>query len=156
MRGEKKMIDITILGKPVPNNTKQRICIGAVRPYAINYKPAVVKEYREHIEAEVDKYCIKHNLKPLDAAVRLTIYFFWAPPKSFSKKRRHELLGKPIPVKFDLDNLEKVCIDAISKDTHSSGRYHFLENDSRVAEKHTYKIYDENERVRIIIEEMKK
>ena len=50
--------------------------------------------------------------EPLDGPLMLTVEFWFARPKSWSKARRAEVIGNPHTGKPDLDNLVKTVKDA--------------------------------------------
>lgn len=49
---------------------------------------------------------------PTDCAVGVEITFHMPIPKSWSRKKQQEAIGKPHQVKPDIDNLVKGCFDA--------------------------------------------
>lgn len=66
----------------------------------------------------VDRYytfCDELRLKhPQKLSPQLKAVIFYLPlPKSWSKKRKTEMLGKPHQVKPDIDNLLKAVMDAL-------------------------------------------
>ena len=144
------LLDITIPGKPVSNNTKAWFNPKLRR--TMMYKPKQVKDYKNVVQALASAYMDKNKISPTSKPVVVNVYINLKIPKSYSKKRREELLNEWAPVKPDIDNCLKLVIDAISKDPWHQGQY-LLENDNQVCEIYTQKKYAEEASVRMTISE---
>ena len=57
----------------------------------------------------------KEKLKRIDGAVKMSVMFYFKPPKSWSKKKQHDHLGEPHTQKPDTDNLVKGIKDALAQ-----------------------------------------
>lgn len=90
--------------------------IGKARPRVTRYGTYTPKKTRDY-EALV-RHCFRIGGNPpyTDAAqpLRAEIVACFAAPKSYSKKKRAELPGKPYPHKPDADNLAKCLLDALN------------------------------------------
>jgi Holliday junction resolvase RusA-like endonuclease len=71
-------------------------------------RPAVLRyfDFKDAINAE-----FKGTLEPV-----FKVVFFMPMPKSWSEKKRKEMLGKPHQQKPDIDNLAKAFMDALCVD----------------------------------------
>ena len=59
---------------------------------------------------ELERQAIKLEYIPGD---KVSLVFFIPMPKSWSKKKREQMLGKPHKAKPDIDNLAKAFLDAL-------------------------------------------
>jgi len=148
------LIDITIPGKPIPNNTKAWFNPKTKR--IMMYKPTKVKEYKEKVNKAISDYMDYRGIAPISGPVSVYLYINIKIPKSYNKKKRLELLNgyelgsAPAMTKPDLDNCQKIIIDAISKDQWNKGSY-LLENDSQICSIHVYKFYAEESSIRLMV-----
>lgn len=85
-------------------------------------RPAVVRyrEFCDRLRAEA----ARQGFVPTDAGMYLR---FWLPmPKSWSKKKKRAMIGRPHQQKPDADNIEKAFLDALMTDDstvwHIAGR----------------------------------
>lgn len=65
---------------------------------------------------ELNRQAIKLEYKPGD---RVSLIFFIPMAKSWSKKKRDKMVGKPHKQKPDIDNLAKAFLDALLKEDSS-------------------------------------
>ena len=94
---------IIVKGKPVP---KQRPRFRG--NYA--YTPAKTRAQEQLIKETYMTKCGRMLEGPLEADYE----FIYEPPKSWSKKRRAEAMGKPMLTVPDTDNLIKLVQDALN------------------------------------------
>lgn len=85
----------------------------------------------------------------LEGPVKLTVYLGYEPPRSYSEKKRREMIGKLRDKKPDADNLVKSIMDGLQK----GGAY---KDDGQVAILNVVKYYAESYSVKIALEEMKR
>lgn len=125
---------ITGKGRPRVNTTT-----------AIAYTPARTKEYEELIK---QYFIIKYRaIKPLEGRLSVTIKAHFSIPKNTSKLKTEEMLNNTIsPVKKpDIDNIAKIVLDALNKLA--------FKDDNQITKLNVEKIYSEEEKISIKIEE---
>ena len=99
------VFEFTIDGVPVAKG-RPRVCKNHT------YTPQRTKDYESLIE---QSWCIKYgNLMPSDKPIKAYIKFYMPIPKSISKKKAAELVGKPHTKKPDTDNLIKSILDGLN------------------------------------------
>lgn len=131
------MIKLTIPGECVP---KGRPRLGRYGTYT----PKKTKMY----ESLVKIIILKAKVKPLDGPLKVELVIYRGIPKSFSKtKHNMAVKGELLPTtKPDIDNYVKSVLDA------SNGMlYH---DDNQIVELVAKKVYGEEPRVEIKIEEL--
>lgn len=84
--------------------------------------------------------------KLVNCAIKIEIWAYFEPPKSISKKKYNELIGKAYTKKPDIDNIGKSILDALNGIAY--------EDDNQIAELVIHKIYDEKARAVIDIKEI--
>ena len=112
---------------------------------AIAYTPAKTKNYEELIK---QYFIIKYRgIDFLEGRIFITIKAFISIPKNASKKEKEEMLkGKISPTKKpDIDNIAKIVLDALNKLA--------FKDDNQVTKLNLEKIYAEEEKLYIKIEE---
>tara|TARA_R110002020_G_scaffold269825_1_gene485145 strand:- start:4073 stop:4438 length:366 start_codon:yes stop_codon:yes gene_type:complete len=87
--------------KPCPKPRMTRADRWKQRPVVLKYW-----EFCNELKAQ----SIKMDYKPGD---KISILFYIPMPKSWSKKKRDEMLGKPHKQRPDIDNLCKAFLDAL-------------------------------------------
>lgn len=125
---------ITGKGRPRVNTTT-----------AIAYTPTKTKEYEELVK---QYFIIKNRgVKPLEGRISVTIKAYFGIPKNASKKQREEMLNNNIsPVKKpDIDNIAKIILDALNKLAFN--------DDNQIIKLSIEKVYSEEEKVSVLIEE---
>lgn len=125
---------ITGKGRPRVNTTT-----------AIAYTPTKTKEYEELVK---QYFIIKNRgVKPLEGRISVTIKAYFGIPKNASKKQREEMLNNNIsPVKKpDIDNIAKIILDALNKLAFN--------DDNQIIKLSIEKIYSEEEKVYVKIEQ---
>lgn len=112
---------------------------------AIAYTPAKTKEYEDLIK---QYFIIKYRgTKPLEGRLSVTIKAHFSIPKNTGKLRNEEMLNNTIsPVKKpDIDNIAKIVLDALNKLA--------FKDDNQITKLNVEKMYSEEEKVLILIEE---
>lgn len=125
---------ITGKGRPRVNTTT-----------AIAYTPAKTKEYEDLIK---QYFIIKYRgTKPLEGRLSITIKAYFAISKNTSKLKMKEMMNNTIsPVKKpDIDNIAKIVLDALNKLAFN--------DDNQITKLNIEKIYSEDEKVSVLIEE---
>lgn len=125
------MIEFEILEKP-QGKARPRICRYGT------YTPEKTKNYEELV-----KYTFKSKytgLEPLEGAIEANITAIFEVPKSYSKKRRAELLENQVhTIKPDTDNIAKIVLDSLNGLA--------FKDDSQVTKLTVVKMYGEQAKV---------
>lgn len=105
------------------------VVTAASRPRVTRYGTFYAKNYtafREVIGEWLDKLKPINMEKkhPLEGAIKAKFVFTIPMPKSYNKKKKEKLLGKPMILKGDIDNYCKAIMDLLQ------GRY--FEDDSQI------------------------
>jgi Holliday junction resolvase RusA-like endonuclease len=90
----------------------------------------------------------KYAVLKLEGAIKATITAYMPIPKSESKKKKAAMeagLIRP-KTKVDIDNICKAILDALNKIAY--------DDDGQIVELHAKKLYSENPRAEIILEEI--
>lgn len=126
------MLEITIPGKPF---AKQRARFGNGRAYT----PRETISY----ERTVAEHAIAAGATATTDPVAIEIRAYFAPPKSWSKKRKAACIGTPHVQRPDLDNLEKAVLDGLNEVAFA--------DDCQVAALHSRKWWAEEARTEIVV-----
>ena len=132
-------IKFEIVGPPRPKGRPKFFRKGN---FVGTYTPTATREYEQNVLMQA----LPHKpVKPIEAAIRLTMIFHMPIPTSLSKKKRALAINKFLrPTKRpDLDNLAKIK-DALNKV--------FWTDDSVIVEEYLYKVYSETPKTEITIE----
>ena len=99
-----------VIGKIQPKQRPRFVRRGA---YIQTYTPEATLKYQKLV---ADSYLMEYgNIKPLTGALIVEIGAFFNVPKSYSKKRRRELYGKPnVQHNGDIDNVAKSILDGLN------------------------------------------
>lgn len=132
------MIKFIIEGKPFG---KQRPRFRRTGKFVSTYTPKETVAYEE----KVKKSFLKANKSngEYEGCVSVTINAYFKPPKSTSKKKYNELIGKPYLKKSDCDNIAKIICDPLNKIAYK--------DDCQVYNLVVNKCYSEKEYVEVII-----
>ena len=138
---DKKIIKFIVLGKPVGKQRPRfsRTCKG-VRTYT----PRKTQEYEDLVRISYRAV----SKQKLEGAISATIYGYFEPPKSISKKQREQMLKGDISYikKIDSDNLAKSILDALNGVAY--------DDDAQVCLLIVQKLYAETARVEVILDEL--
>ena len=134
-----------VIGKIQPKQRPRFVRRGA---YIQTYTPQATLDYQKLV---ADSYLMEYgNMQPLTGALIVEIGAFFNVPKSYSKKRKKELYGKPnTQHNGDIDNVAKSVLDGLNGvawdddtivyDLHISKYYTWSDEDPERVE---VKIYD--------------
>lgn len=134
-----RMIEFLVEGKAVGKGRPRFTCQGHA------YTPQKTREFETRVSIAC-KHAAWHS-GPLNGQIRAVIDASFAPPISWSKKKRNEAIeGKIAPGRPDIDNVVKAVLDACNGIA--------FEDDAQVVEIHARKFYDCLDFVRVIFTEM--
>ena len=109
------------------------------------YTPKKTKDYEFELRAAAYRARFERSMtKPLDVPVSMIVKAFIPIPRSWSKKRReaaHYASARP-----DIDNYAKSVLDALNGIVYR--------DDSQVVDLFVRKLYDDNPRLEITVQEM--
>lgn len=99
------------------------------------YEPQEMTMWKNVIKilANVQMQEKNYTMFSQDKALTMSAMFYFAPPKSISKKKRERLIGKEVNKKPDIDNLVKALMDALTGVVY--------EDDSSIATINAFKKY---------------
>ena len=127
-------------------NETYKAPIGSPRPrfrnagkFVQTYMPTSYTKHKTYIQGQMPKLLTDKNLK-------VSLYFYFEPPKSWSKKRKLIAIGTYKRTKPDVDNLIKTVLDAANK--------HVWQDDNQVVHIDSYKMYAEESKIVIVIKEV--
>lgn len=109
------------------------------------YTPTKTKEYEDLVK---QYFIIKYRCaKPLEGRICVNIKAYFAIPKNISKVQKQEMLEENLsPVKKpDIDNIAKIILDSLNKLA--------FKDDNQITKLCIEKIYSEEEKVSVLIEE---
>ena len=107
------IIEFTIEGKAEPQGRPRAVRMGAgVRMY----DPPKSKAYKQVVSLKGRSYMARNHLEPYTEPLKVTLEFYFKPPKSYSKKRLKaiENLEEFFIKKPDIDNLVKCVTDGLN------------------------------------------
>lgn len=133
------MREFTIYGKIQP---KQRPRFMRRGSYIQTYTPQPTLDYQKLV---AESYLMEYgNLKPLTGALIMTIDAFFNVPKSYSKKKKAELIGKPnTQHNGDVDNIAKSILDGLNGIAYT--------DDTIIYDLHTRKFYSDDDVERVVV-----
>ena len=129
-----KTIVFEVLGKP-QGKARPRVNTFTKRAYT----PKKTQDYEELIKWSFkNKY---KNFTPLEGELEATIYAIFEVPKSYSKKKKAEVLTKKFTYthKPDTDNIAKIILDSLNGIAYK--------DDSQIVQLKVCKLYGEQEKV---------
>lgn len=133
-------VTFIIQGKPIGKHRHRSTVLpnGMIHNYNdktnTNYEKLVAREYK----AQCNGIYFVGELE-------VVINAYFGIPKSWSKKKKEQALDGEIRpcVKCDIDNIEKICCDALNKIA--------FEDDKQIVDMHGHKYYSDEPRVEITI-----
>lgn len=127
-------------------NETYKAPIGSPRPrfrnagrFVQTYMPTSYTKHKAYIREQMPKLLTDKNLK-------VSLYFYFEPPKSWSKKRKLIAIGTYKRTKPDVDNLIKTVLDAANN--------HVWQDDNQVVHIDSYKMYAEESKIVMFIKEV--
>ncbi len=107
--------------------------------YVQTYTTKTTKDYEETIKkAFLSQYKGQYD-KDYDGTIKVEIWAFFEPPKSYSKKKRIELIDMPYLKKPDSDNIAKAICDSLNGVA--------WKDDSQISDLIVHKYYDEEDMI---------
>lgn len=134
-------IRFTVDGKPIG---KQRPRFARVGGYVKTYTPKKTQDYENNVKLAFLSQLEDSDYKEYSGRIKVVIWAFFMPPKSYSKKKFNELLEMEYLKKPDADNIAKIICDALNGTA--------WKDDSQIYELEVHKHYDEEDKVIIEIE----
>ena len=127
-------------------NETYKAPIGSPRPrfrnagrFVQTYMPTSYTKHKAYIQEQMPKLLTDKNLK-------VSLYFYFEPPKSWSKKRKLIAIGTYKRTKPDVDNLIKTVLDAANN--------HVWQDDNQVVHIDSYKMYAEESKIVMVVKEV--
>lgn len=108
------------------------------------YTPHTTAEYEKHIASEWHHQ--NPGWRPLEGAVQVRIFAYFAIPKNASKKKRQELDGAPCTKKPDADNIAKAVLDGLNGTAYT--------DDAQVTDVLVLKRWDRTSRTLVTVAEI--
>lgn len=120
--------------------------IGSPRPrfrntgrFVQTYMPASYTKHKDFIREQMPNVL-------LDGELKVTLSFYFEPPKSWSNRKRLLAIGQYKRTKPDIDNLIKTVLDAAND--------HLWKDDNQIVEIHSFKQYAEEPKIILEVEEV--
>ncbi|MFW3652052.1 RusA family crossover junction endodeoxyribonuclease [Staphylococcus caprae] len=127
-------------------NSTYEAPVGSPRPrfrntgrFVQTYMPTSYTKHKAYIQEQMPKAL-------LDSELKVSLYFYFVPPKSWSKKRKAVAIGQYKRTKPDIDNLIKTVLDAANN--------HLWKDDNQIVEIHSFKQYAEEPKIIMKLEEI--
>lgn len=111
------------------------------------YDPKNTKQFKQAVKAYISGYMIEHNISRFETPLVVTFVFYRNVQKSVSKVEKLRRLNgiHPPDVKPDLSNYLKSVEDAFNGV--------LWKDDSQIIGEHIIKLYSEQPRIEVVIEE---
>ena len=135
------MIEFEVIGKP-QGKARPRINTFTKRAYT----PKKTLDYEEEVrQAFKWRY---GNIEPLECPLQACIYAIFEVPKSYSKKKRAEILENEFVYtkKPDGDNIAKAILDSLNGLA--------FKDDAQIADLRVVKLYGEKAKVRVLLDKI--
>ncbi|WP_145422770.1 RusA family crossover junction endodeoxyribonuclease [Staphylococcus haemolyticus] len=120
--------------------------IGSPRPrfrntgrFVQTYMPASYTKHKDFIREQMPNVLLNGELK-------VTLSFYFEPPKSWSNRKRLLAIGQYKRTKPDIDNLIKTVLDAANEKVWN--------DDNQIVEIHSFKQYAEEPKIILEVEEV--
>lgn len=120
--------------------------IGSPRPrfrntgrFVQTYMPASYTKHKDFIREQMPNVL-------LDGELKVTLSFYFEPPKSWSNRKRLLAIGQYKRTKPDIDNLIKTVLDAAND--------YLWKDDNQIVEIHSFKQYAEEPKIILEVEEV--
>lgn len=136
------MLEFEIEGRP-QGKARPRVNTFTKRAYT----PQKTLDYEEQVkQAFIWRY---GNIEPLECPLQACIYAIFEVPKSYSKKKRAEILEKEFVYtkRPDGDNIAKIVLDSLNGLA--------FKDDAQVADLRVVKLYGEKPKVRVLLDVIK-
>ena len=106
------------------------------------YTPEKTVEYQQRVQNEAVQVFAAPSEKP----IKLRVYAYFEPPKSWGKKKRNERIFRPHTQRPDIDNIEKIIADALNGIAYK--------DDAQICESTCRKYWGRTGQVAVIVEEL--
>lgn len=116
--------------------------------FVSTYTPKTTVEYEKIIKNAFIEQCKDKYDKEYIGAVKVSIWAYFEPPKSYSKKKKEELIGTPHLKKSDADNIGKAILDALNGIA--------WKDDSQICDIDIHKYYEREDKIIVNIDYMEK
>lgn len=103
------------------------------------YTTKATKDYEETIKKAFLEQCKGQYDKEYIGPIKVEIWAFFEPPKSYSNKKRIELIDTPHLKRPDSDNIGKIVMDSLNGVA--------WKDDSQVSDLIVHKYYDEEDMI---------
>lgn len=120
--------------------------IGSPRPrfrntgrFVQTYMPTSYTKHKDFVREQMPNVL-------LDGELKVTLSFYFEPPKSWSNRKRLLAIGQYKRTKPDIDNLIKTVLDAAND--------HLWKDDNQIVEIHSFKQYAEEPKIILEVEEV--
>ena len=107
--------------------------------YVSAYTPKTTVEYEKTIKDAFLEQCVDQYDKEYSGPIKVSIWAFFEPLKSYSKKKRLELIETPHLKTPDADNIAKSILDALNGIA--------WKDDSQISDIDIHKYYDKEDKV---------
>lgn len=112
--------------------------------FVSTYTPKTTADYEKTIRNAFLEQCESQYDKEYSGPIKVSIWAFFEPPKSYSKKKKLELIETPHLKKPDADNIAKSILDSLNGIA--------WKDDSQISDIDIHKYYDEEDKVIVEIE----
>lgn len=134
-------ITFEVLGKP---QAKGRPRFARMGGFVKTYTPKETLEYENKVKLAYLSQIKGQDYKEYAGQVKVSIWAYFEPIKSISKKKYNEILGTAHLKRPDLDNIQKSILDGLNGVA--------WKDDSQIYNIQAYKYYDKEEKVIVEIE----
>ena len=134
-------IRFIVNGKPMG---KQRPRFARTGKYVRTYTPSKTMTYENEVKLAYLSQVKDKDYKEYLSNIKVSIWAFFRPPKSYSKKKFNELLETEYLKKPDADNIAKIVCDALNGTA--------WKDDSQIYNLEVHKYYDEEDKIIVEIE----
>lgn len=123
---------------------KQRPRFARTGRYVKTYTPKKTANYENEVKLAYLSRLNNKDYKEYVGRIKVSIWAFFKPPKSYSKRKYNELLETEYLKKPDADNIAKIICDGLNGIA--------WKDDSQIYELEVHKYYDEEDKVIVEIE----
>lgn len=121
------------------------IPVPASRPRVTQYGTYYAAKYTQ-FRKDMAKLLLGVRKNPYKGELKLEVTFSMPIPKSTSKKKRDEMVGKYCVSNMDLDNLEKALYDSLNGVVY--------DDDKQIVEHRVRKVWANEGKIELIIEQL--
>ncbi len=107
--------------------------------FVTTYTPKKTQDYENAIKNAFLEQCKGQYDKDYTGAIKMSVWAYFEPPKSYSVKKINGLIGTAHLKKADADNLAKSVLDALNKVA--------WKDDSQISDLDVHKYYAEEDKI---------